>query len=117
MVVSHPNVSARETLGTKSTARLTANTHTARAASTITTQLFIDRGSPTSSFPPAATFGQALVPRGAGRWGWVAGPGLEGGQVAVLRLHVASSYHVTAAAYSYERGERITQLHRFFLAQ
>jgi hypothetical protein len=30
--------------------------------------------------------------------------------VAVLHLHVASTYHVTAAAYSCERGERITQL-------
>jgi hypothetical protein len=40
----------------------------------------------------------------------VAGPGLEGGQVAVLRLHVASSYHVMNAAYSCKRGGRITQL-------
>ena len=40
----------------------------------------------------------------------VASPGLEGGQVAVLRLHVASSCHVTSAAYSCERGGRITQM-------
>src|SRR5215208_8234160 len=39
-----------------------------------------------------------------------AGPGLEGVQVAVLRLHVASSYHVMNAAYSCKRGGRITQL-------
>ena len=43
----------------------------------------------------------------------VAGPSLEGGQVAVLRLHAASTGHVTAAAYSCERGERITQLQYF----
>ena len=30
----------------------------------------------------------------------VAGPSLEGGQVAVLRLHAASVGHVTEAAYS-----------------
>ena len=40
----------------------------------------------------------------------VAGPGLEGGQVAILRLHMASSCHVTSAAYSCEGGWRITQL-------
>jgi hypothetical protein len=34
----------------------------------------------------------------------VAGPGLEGGQVAVLRPHVASAGHVTRAAYSCFRG-------------
>src|SRR5919107_5191228 len=44
----------------------------------------------------------------------VAGPSLEGGQVAVLRLHAASTGHVTAAAYSWERGERITQLQYFY---
>jgi hypothetical protein len=32
-----------------------------------------------------------------------ASPGLEGGQVAVLRLHAASTGHVTKAAYSYVR--------------
>jgi hypothetical protein len=47
----------------------------------------------------------------------VAGPSLEGGQVAVLRPHVASSRHVTNEAYSRERGGRITRMHRFFLAQ
>src|SRR5215217_2606620 len=34
------------------------------------------------------------------RWGRVAIPGLEGGQVAVLRSHVASAGHVMNAAYS-----------------
>src|SRR5215217_3837179 len=34
------------------------------------------------------------------RWGQVAIPGLEGGQVAVLRSHVASAGHVMNAAYS-----------------
>jgi hypothetical protein len=43
----------------------------------------------------------------------VAGPSLEGGQVAVLRLHAASTGHVTSAPYSCERGERITQLQYF----
>jgi hypothetical protein len=46
--------------------------------------------------------------------GRVASPSLEGGQVAVLRLHVASSYHVTSAAYSCERSGRITQLRYLF---
>jgi hypothetical protein len=40
----------------------------------------------------------------------VASPDLEGGQVAVLRLHAASAGHVTSAAYSRERGECITQM-------
>ena len=40
----------------------------------------------------------------------VADPGLERGQVAILRPHVVSSCHVTAAAYSWQRGGRITQL-------
>ena len=42
--------------------------------------------------------------------GWVAGPDLVGSEVAVLRPHVGPCYHVTAAAYSCERGGRITQL-------
>jgi len=42
--------------------------------------------------------------------GWVANPSLEGGQVAVLILHMRLGSHVTSAAYSCERGERITQL-------
>jgi hypothetical protein len=33
--------------------------------------------------------------------------------VAVLRLHVRSSYHVTSAAYSCERGRRIPQMSDF----
>jgi hypothetical protein len=33
--------------------------------------------------------------------------------VAVLRLHVESSYHVTSAAYSCERGWRIPQMSDF----
>jgi hypothetical protein len=33
--------------------------------------------------------------------------------VAVLRLHVGSSYHVTSAAYSCERGWRIPQMSDF----
>jgi hypothetical protein len=45
--------------------------------------------------------------------GWVAGPDLVGSEVAVLRPHVGSSSHVTAAAYSCERGERITQMQYF----
>ena len=47
----------------------------------------------------------------------VASPGLGGGQVAVLRPHVATSRHVWDAAYSGERGWRITRMHHFFLAQ
>src|SRR5215217_6828136 len=43
----------------------------------------------------------------------VARPGLEGGQVAILRLHAASTGHVTSAAYSCVRGGRITQLQYF----
>src|SRR5215208_4795936 len=39
----------------------------------------------------------------AGSW-WVATPDLGGGQVAVLRLHVASAGHATKAAYSWLRG-------------
>jgi hypothetical protein len=35
---------------------------------------------------------------------WAASPGLEGGQVAVLRLHAASASHVTYAAYACLRG-------------
>jgi hypothetical protein len=45
--------------------------------------------------------------------GWVAGPGLVGSEVAVLRPHVESSYHVTSAEYSGESSERITQLQYF----
>jgi hypothetical protein len=47
----------------------------------------------------------------------VASLGLERGQVAVLRPHVSSSYHVRSAAYSCERGERITQMHYFLVVQ
>jgi hypothetical protein len=47
----------------------------------------------------------------------VATPGLGEMQVAVLQLHVEYVVHVTSAPYSCERGERITQMHRFFLAQ
>src|SRR5215210_9448914 len=39
----------------------------------------------------------------------VAGPSLEGGQVAVLRLHAASTGHVTKAAYSYVRAVYVLQ--------
>jgi hypothetical protein len=46
------------------------------------------------------SFGEAFLPRAAGSSGGVAGPSLRGGQVAVLRPHVASSCHVTASAYS-----------------
>ena len=46
------------------------------------------------------------------------GPTSRGTQVAVLRLHVVFLFHVTYAAYSWERGGRITQLqyllHLFF---
>src|SRR5215208_72564 len=41
--------------------------------------------------------------------GRVADPGLEGGQVAVLRLHAASSRRVTFAAYS-RKGEHSLEL-------
>jgi hypothetical protein len=47
--------------------------------------------------------------------GWVAGPCLVGSEVAVLRPHVASSLHVMNAAYSRERGGRITQLQYLLL--
>src|SRR5215204_7049624 len=47
---------------------------------------------------------QPLPRRGVpARWqvaGGVASPGLRGGQVAVLRLHVASAGHVTRSPYS-----------------
>jgi hypothetical protein len=36
--------------------------------------------------------------------GSVASPNLEGGQVAILRLHAASAGHATDASYSCERG-------------
>jgi hypothetical protein len=39
----------------------------------------------------------------------VADPDLEGGQVAVLRLHTASAGHVTNAAYSCVRGVYVLQ--------
>jgi hypothetical protein len=41
--------------------------------------------------------------------GRVAIPGLEGGQVAVLRLHAATTGHVTMAAYSCLRGVYVRQ--------
>src|SRR5215212_10350200 len=41
--------------------------------------------------------------------GGVATPDLEGGQVAVLRLHAASAGHVTKAAYSCLRGVYVRQ--------
>jgi hypothetical protein len=40
---------------------------------------------------------------------WVAGPSLEGGQVAVLRLHAATTGHVTKAPYSFLRGVYVRQ--------
>src|SRR5215204_4038485 len=40
----------------------------------------------------------------------VAGPGLEGGKVAVPSSYAVLAGHVTSAAYSGERGGRITQL-------
>jgi hypothetical protein len=42
--------------------------------------------------------------------GWVASPGLGGGQVAVLRLHAAVSWLRNDCTILAELGERITQL-------
>jgi hypothetical protein len=42
-------------------------------------------------------------------WLEVAGPSLEGGQVAVLRLHVASAGHVTKSAYACVRRVYVRQ--------
>jgi hypothetical protein len=42
--------------------------------------------------------------------GWVAGPGLEGGQVAVLCLHAAVTWLRNDCTILAELGERITQL-------
>ena len=39
----------------------------------------------------------------------VAGPDLEGGQVAVLRLHMATTGHITNAAYSCMRKGYVLQ--------
>jgi hypothetical protein len=51
----------------------------------------------------------STLPLSAGSWVG-SGPTSRGRQVAVLRLHVRSSYHVTTGAYSCEGGWRITQL-------
>jgi hypothetical protein len=64
-------------------------------------------GIPLSPFAAASSL-DVLAERAVS--GWIASPGLEGGQVAVLHLHVGSSYHATSAAYSCERGGRITRL-------
>jgi hypothetical protein len=42
--------------------------------------------------------------------GWVANPGLEGGQVASLRLHAAVSWLRNDCTILAELGERITQM-------
>ena len=48
--------------------------------------------------------------------GEAAGPGLEGGQVAVLRLRVAvSDGHVTLAPYSPKKGQRIVPMYDLLL--
>jgi hypothetical protein len=73
--MNHSRAPAHEVLGTRSTARVTANTN--KATATITTKVFIDRVIPTS--PP---FHPPLLRRGvAAQWqvaGRAAGPGLEG---------------------------------------
>src|SRR5829696_135909 len=53
---------------------------------------------------PAFLLGAEAVPLLWVGDGKVASPSLEGGQVAVLRLHAASTGHVTKAAYSCVRG-------------
>jgi hypothetical protein len=96
--MNHSRAAAHELLGTRSTARATANNN---AATTITTNLIIGRGiSRVPPLCPPLLRRGVLLPRGAGSWGRVAGPSLGGAQVAVLRPYVASSCHVTASAYS-----------------
>src|SRR5215217_1482720 len=53
---------------------------------------------------PAFLLGAEAVPLLWVGDGKVASPSLEGGQVAVLRLHTASTGHVTKPAYSCVRG-------------
>src|SRR5215211_3482748 len=53
---------------------------------------------------PAFLLGAEAVPLLWVGDGKVASPSLEGGQVAVLRLHAASTGHVTKPAYSCVRG-------------
>jgi hypothetical protein len=51
--------------------------------------------------PPRDGFAFIAAPVALARnYSQVAGPSLEGGQVATLRLHVASSCHVMASRYS-----------------
>jgi hypothetical protein len=64
-------------------------------------------------FSPAALYNVATLASTR----WVAIPGTTRRAGSSPALHVASSCHVTGAAYSCEGGRRITQLHRFFLAQ
>jgi hypothetical protein len=59
--VNHSRAAAHEVLGTRSTARDTANTNKAKL--TITTQLFIVRCITTSSFPPLLRRG--VLPSGS----------------------------------------------------
>ena len=103
---NHSRPAAHEVLGTRSTAKATA---TNKATSTSTTNLIVVRGIVT--FPFAGRyFGEAFLPRGGQVADRVADPSLRGGQVAVLRPHVASSGHVTNTAYSRRAGQRITQM-------
>src|SRR5918995_648427 len=101
---SYTEPAAHEMLGTRSTARVAANTN--KAASTITAKLFIDRVISTS-FPP-------LLRRGVPAWwqaaGRVADPGLEGRQVAVLHHHAAVSWLRNGCIILTEPGEPITQM-------
>jgi hypothetical protein len=53
---------------------------------------------------------RAFSPTGQYVAGWVARPDLEGGQVAVLRLHAAVSWLRNYCTIPAVRGERITQL-------
>ena len=104
--MNHSTAAAHEALGTRSTARATA---TNKATSTIT-NLIVGRGIAT---PPSARryfFSETFLPRGGQVADRVADPGLGEGQVAVLRPYVASSCHVTNAAYSPRAGQRITQM-------
>ena len=105
--MNHSRVPAHEVLGTRSTAKPTANTN---KATTTITKVFIDRVIPTSAplHPPLDQRGRScLEGQVVGR---VADPSLRGGQAAVLRPHIGFSYHVTSAAYSCERGGSIPQM-------
>jgi hypothetical protein len=66
----------------------------------------IRRFIPASSIPLAASRARHSCLEGQ-VGGWVAGPSLDGGQVAILRLYVGFSIHVTIAAYFPSKAQRI----------